>query len=269
MIKFKGNIRFKRTSLRHNNGTNFTNINRMLLEVCVDSLDGCVDAEAGGADRIELCSALELGGLTPSVGLLSAARRSVKIPVFCMLRPRSGDFGYSQSEVDTVLEDIRVLRAHGADGFVFGALTSRGHHLDMDVCREVRNATHSLPLTFHRAFDFISGSSPTENMEVVRNLGFDRILTSGCEDNVDKGFQTLCNLNKAANGGIVILPGGGLNSSNVLMFKENNFAEIHSSCSVIEERKFGWYGDSFNCLPPPGSMKVVSVNKVKRLCSLK
>ncbi|VDM40221.1 unnamed protein product [Toxocara canis] len=128
----------------------------MLVEICVDSLTSAKAAAQGGANRIELCSALKLGGLTPTTGILRAVKSAnVAVDVFCMIRCRGGDFVYGNDEMETMFADISILKANGADGFVFGALNSEGR-LDEVKCRRVVEACYPLPVTLHRAFDHSS-----------------------------------------------------------------------------------------------------------------
>uniref|UniRef100_A0A3Q2CB14 Copper homeostasis protein cutC homolog n=1 Tax=Cyprinodon variegatus TaxID=28743 RepID=A0A3Q2CB14_CYPVA len=120
-----------------------------LMEVCVDSVESAVNAERGGASRLELCSSLLEGGLTPSLGLLQVVKQYIKIPVYVMIRPRGGDFLYSGQEVEVMKKDIELMKTHGADGIVIGALTEDGR-VDADLCMELIAAVRPLPLTFHR-----------------------------------------------------------------------------------------------------------------------
>ena len=146
------------------------------MEVCVDSLESAIEAANGGAMRLELCSSLTCGGLTPSVGLLEAVKSRIKAPVFVMLRPRGGDFIYSKCELEIMKSDAQLLRDRGADGFVFGALLEDGR-IDSRSCEELATICKPLPMTFHRAID--ASKHPIENIPTLISIGFNRILTSG------------------------------------------------------------------------------------------
>ena len=235
----------------------------MLLEVCVDSAESAILAEKGGAKRIELCSVLELGGLTPSVGLLQEVKKHVRIPVFCMIRCRSGDFFYNSYEISTMVSDAQELSKHGADGFVFGFL-DHNKALDINSCELlIKSLSKDYPCTLHRAFDFITNVSGT--LRTVRQIGFSRILTTGGGPDVSSSFDELkMLLTQSEEVGITILPGGGVNESNVAILKEMGFKEVHSSCSVYSYD--GDYGTLFNNPLPNGKRKIVCLDKVETLC---
>lgn len=200
-----------------------------LLEVCVDNFESAMAALAGGANRLELCTALTDGGLTPTPGLLTQiqACNPKRIPVFCMLRCRVGNFVYSQEEIDIMKEDARILRKAGADGFVFGVLLENGD-VDMKKSREILRMCHPLPVTFHRAFDFCR--RPTIEIEVIIDLGFTRVLTSGKQKTAQLGVKLIKQLREQVENRIIIIPGGGINKENIKFIMENTGArEYHGS----------------------------------------
>lgn len=170
-------------------------------------------AEEGGADRLELCSALAVGGLTPSLATLKHVRAATKIKVVAMLRPRSGGCEYSESEWKTILEDARLFLDHGADGLVFGAI--REGKLDESRVSELVSLAekYRAEIVFHRAFDFLTG--PIEVGERLADLGVTRILTSGGLGNAIQGQDTIRSLVEQLSGRIEILPGGGIRPHNV------------------------------------------------------
>lgn len=208
-----------------------------LLEVCVDNFESAMAAIAGGANRLELCSALTEGGLTPTPGLLTQVQacNPKRIPVFCMIRCRAGNFVYSPEEMEVMKEDVTVLRKAGADGFVFGALLENGD-VDMKRSREILRICHPLPVTFHRAFDFCR--RPTIEIEVVIDLGFKRVLTSGKQKNAQLGVKLIKQLIEQVENRIIIIPGGGINKDNLKFIVENTGAlEYHGSFRKIKEQQ--------------------------------
>ncbi|KAK3507066.1 hypothetical protein QTP70_003876 [Hemibagrus guttatus] len=142
----------------------------------------------GGAARIELCSSLIEGGITPSVGLLQVVKENIQIPVYVMIRPRGGDFLYSERELEVMRRDIELLKRHRADGFVLGALTEDGR-VDSELCMELLATCRPLPVTFHRAFDMVH--DPAVAVETLVSLGFERILTSGCDSSALEGLPVI------------------------------------------------------------------------------
>ncbi|XP_044264675.1 copper homeostasis protein cutC homolog [Tribolium madens] len=206
----------------------------MLLEVCVDSYESAVAAIAGGASRLELCSSLIDGGLTPTPGLLAQIREySREITVFCMLRCRPGNFVYMPEEVEIMKRDAKILQKYGADGFVFGALNGNGE-VEMKQCREIIMACSPLPVTFHRAFDVCK--KPTIEIEVIIDLGFKRVLTSGQQSNAQLGVKLIKLLMEQVGDRICIMPGGGINKQNLGFIVEHTGAkEYHGSFKKVKE----------------------------------
>jgi copper homeostasis protein len=199
----------------------------VLLEVCVDDLAGLEAAVEGGADRIELCSALALGGLTPSAGLMEVAA-TFDIPCNAMIRPRAGDFVYSDEEIDIMLADIEAARNAGLAGVVFGASLADGR-LDRMVLDVLVKAAKGLDLTLHRAFDLVPKAP--EAVEIAVKLGFSRILTSGGAKTAIEGIDGLGQAIAVASGRISIMPGAGISADNAAQFLKLGVSEIHASCS--------------------------------------
>ena len=201
-----------------------------LLECCVGSPLSAVNAELGGAARVELCSALELGGLTPSHGSIKLAREKTGIPLFVLIRPHGGGFHYNPIELDLMKNDITTARELGADGIVLGALREDGS-IDSEASAGLIEAAAGASITFHRAFD--STPDPLAALETLCELGVDRILTSGRAPRAEDGTELLRRLQQAAADRIGILPGGGINHENCRQIIELSGAgEIHVGSAV-------------------------------------
>ncbi len=180
--------------------------NKVVIEVCVDTVESAMAAEQGGADRVELCDNLMEGGTTPSAGAIALARRSLGIKLHVMIRPRGGDFCYSDLELAIMEHDIRVARELGADGVVFGLLTPEGD-VDMARTRALIELSRPLGVTFHRAFDV--ARDPFAALEALIELGVDRVLTTGQEASVLEGIDLVADLVRRAGDRIIIMPGSG------------------------------------------------------------
>lgn len=201
----------------------------ILLEVCVDDVAGLEAAIEGGADRIELCSALAVGGLTPSAGLMSAAQRS-PIPCYAMIRPRAGDFIYSPRELDIMTNDIYFAASAGLAGVVFGASLADGR-LDSEALIQLCNAVSNMPRTLHRAFDLVPDIG--EAVELAIECGFERILSSGRAASATDGLDDLAETIRIADGRISIMPGAGVTLAGLdAILDRLAVNEIHSSCSA-------------------------------------
>jgi copper homeostasis protein len=198
-----------------------------VVEICVDRLDSVKHCAQAGIDRIELCSALSEGGLSPSCGFLRAARQIFTGKIMMMIRPRAGDFHYSPAEQALMIDEIAIAREHGADGVVFGCLEPDGR-IDRTSTRLLVQAASGMDITFHRAFD-VSHDLPS-SLESLIDLGIPRVLSSGGKANVWKGINSIHRLIKQAAGRITILPGGGLTTARAEEFLRHSGAtEIHLS----------------------------------------
>ncbi len=200
----------------------------MLLEICACNYKSVLNAEKAGAHRIELCSELAVGGLTPCFGFLKQTINKTRIPVFVLIRPRSGNFTYSEAEFDIMKKDIQLCKELGFAGIVSGVLNT-AQTIDFERTKELIALSKPLPFTFHRAFDWTP--NPFEALEQLIHLGVDRVLTSGQADSAEKGIDLLIKLNEKAQKRITILPGGGINAQNAKLFKDHGFTEIHASAS--------------------------------------
>lgn len=199
-----------------------------LLETCVDTPDGLHAAIAGGADRIELCSALALGGLTPSAGLIAAARQS-PIPVLAMIRPRAGGIVWTTAETRAMRHEIAAVRQAGLAGVVLGASRPDGT-LDTETLATLIAEAKGMETTLHRCFDLTP--DPFAALEQAVALGFTRILTSGQARTAPEGIALITRLHAQAAGRITILAGGGITSQNARLFTAAGLRELHASCSL-------------------------------------
>ena len=232
---------------------------RIILEVCVDDVAGLEAAIAGGADRIELCSALEAGGLSPSPGLLAAASTS-PIPVFAMIRPRAGDFPFNERDVTAMLRDIDAVRSAGLAGVVLGAGLADGS-LDVEVLERLCRASAGLGKTLHRAVDLCPDQVAA--VDIAIELDFDRILSSGGAPNAFEGLETLKAMNLAASGRLSIMPGSGITAENAAsVVSVTGAREVHASCSSYE----AWANKRIGAMGFAGkSRRYTDVDKVARL----
>ena len=197
------------------------------VEICTNSVASCVEAQKGGAYRVELCAGIPEGGTTPSYGEIVVARKLLNIKLNVIIRPRGGDFLYSDVEHQTMLHDIEIAKKLGVDGVVFGCLTTDGE-VDMERNKELVEAAKGINITFHRAFDMCK--DPLKSLELIISLGFDTLLTSGQQPTAIEGVSLLKQLVDVANNRIVIMPGSGVNEDNIAVIAEQTGAkEFHFS----------------------------------------
>lgn len=205
---------------------------KTILEICAADIDSVYAAARGGADRVELCCALSEGGLTPSIGMIEEAMTVPGIKVNVLIRPRSGDFVYSEAELRVMLRNIETCRKLGVNGVVFGALTPDGE-IDMDACRRMAEAAGDLHKTFHRAFDMCR--DPRKSVLDIRELGCDRILTSGQEISAMAGLALIRDLQQEFPD-ITFIAAGGVIPSNVTeILAATGVREIHASAKTTVE----------------------------------
>lgn len=203
-----------------------------LLETPVFDPETALKAHQYGVDRLELCSAFSEGGLTPGPGIFSYLKSKIDIPIFVMVRPRGGNFVYSNSEIEVMTEEVRNFSSLGADGFVFGVLNKEGT-VNKKACSSLIEVADEKPCTFHRAFDV--SADLMKSLEDIIDCDFKRILTSGGKNSVEEGLPVLLKLLKAAKDEIIIMPGGGMKPEFVQPLKETGYLkEIHASCKKIE-----------------------------------
>lgn len=234
------------------------------LEICLDSVTSAVEAERGGADRVELCDNLLEGGTTPSDGTIRVTRERVGIGLQVIIRPRGGDFLYGDDEYAVMRADVERAKELGADGVVFGILTPHGS-VDVPRCGALREIAHPMNATFHRAFDVTS--DPFAALEAIIDLGFDRILTSGQAPSVWEGLDLVTDLIDRARERIIIMPGGGLNDTNIATFAAKTSArEYHMQidrevASTVRFRRVVPMGAGL--LPPEYTLHVTDYDAVR------
>lgn len=199
-----------------------------ILEVCAGSIESIRAAHEGGAQRVELCSSLSEDGLTPSLGMIRFARSLPDLKVHVLIRPRGGDFVYSEDEIRCMETDICVCLEEGVDGVVIGALDKEGN-IDVPTCQRLVAATQGrMSITFHRAFDVCK--DPTTAIQQIMDLGCNRLLTSGCSPRAEEGVALLATLVAQTHGQLIIMPGSGVNPANAASILDQTGAtEIHAS----------------------------------------
>lgn len=202
-----------------------------MIEIATYSLDGALQAARAGADRIELCSAPSEGGLTPGISCIRMARKALDIPIHVMIRPRGGDFLYSDMEFECMIEDIRQVKDTGVAGIVAGVLLPDGT-IDQKRVERLLLASEGLDFTFHRAFDM--SNNLFASLEILKSLGIKRILTSGGKATAPAGFSTIVQLARQAEGKISIMPGSGINDASIRQFLSiREISEFHLSARKI------------------------------------
>jgi copper homeostasis protein len=240
------------------------------LEICVDSLESAVNAQAGGATRIELCDNLREGGTTPSLGLITATRENLTIGLHVIIRPRGGDFLYSDPEYDIMRRDIEICGENGVDGIVLGILRSDGS-IDTDRTAKLVEFSYPMPVTFHRAFDMCY--DPVEALEDVISTGAARLLTSGQKDKALAGAGLINKLIQQAEKRISIMPGGGLDESNIIEIARITGArEFHLTARTLADSEMSFRRNEINLGGYPGmgeySRKIADINRIQNIISL-
>lgn len=225
----------------------------MNIEICTDSLEGVLAAEKYGAKRVELCSGLSIGGLTPSIGLVEECRKKTKVEIHAIIRHREGDFIYNDADIDIMKTDIKSMKMAGVTGVVFGIL---------DVCSEISNLNSQLQkysksldleVTFHRAFDFVI--DPILAIEKIIDYEFDRILTSGLAPTAFQGINIIKDLQSNYGSQIQIMAGSGINPVNVVEIAATGISNIHFSAGKPR----------FKSIHSMGEMMIVDEEKIKNI----
>ncbi len=226
----------------------------MLLEICANSFASALNAEKAGAHRIEICSELQAGGITPSYGLLKLITSKLTIDTFVLIRPRSGNFVYSEQEFEIMKENIIFSKEMGCKGIVSGILDTN-NEIDEKRTSELIKLSSPLPFTFHRAFDLVKNTEL--EIQKLITLGVHRVLTSGKEKSAEKGLNLLKKMNEKYRDKITILPGGGISASNAALFKKEGFLEIHSSASKKMNTESNYFGTVTQTISDGSSIKKI------------
>lgn len=238
-----------------------------VLEVCVDSVESAIAAQEGGAARVELCDNLVEGGTTPSAGTIELARRNLRIAMNVIIRPRGGDFCYTDMEMEIMRRDIEFAKQSGADGVVIGILKPNGT-IDRTRTRELIELARPMSVTFHKAFDMTR--NPFQALDTLIELGADRVLTSGQEESVLEGIETVRALVKRAGKRIIIMPGGSISARNFEIIRAKTGArEFHATAfhEFLSPMQFRnprvFMGGTFR--PPEYSRNVTDPARVREL----
>lgn len=213
---------------------------KRILEICCDSIASALNAQKGGADRIELCENLAQGGVSPSAAKIVLSKKKLDIPVFVLIRPRKGDFFFDELEIECMIENIKQAKKLGIDGIVSGALLKDGQ-IDIDTTAKLIEATRPLPFTFHRAFD--RTPEPFEALQQLIELGVDRILTSGQAINAKQGHDLIVKLLEKAQGQVKIMACGSVRPDNIsALLSLEKLEEVHSAARKQVKSPITFFG---------------------------
>ena len=245
-------------------------VRAILLEACVDSVESALGAQAGGADRVELCEDLVEGGTTPSAGMIEVCRERLGIPLHVLIRPRAGDFVYSDIELEVMQRDIALARRLGAHGVVLGALRSDGA-VDVERTRALLGVARPLSVTFHRAFDFTPDAD--QALDTLIALGVDRVLTSGQAPTARDGTRTLTRLVARAAGRLAVLAAGSVNEENIAeIARRTGVREVHVRATALLESPASYRPRHLSLLKQPlpneFDRAVTDPERIRRLSDL-
>ncbi|NLR80012.1 copper homeostasis protein CutC [Chitinophaga eiseniae] len=238
------------------------------LEICAASLASCIAAVEGGANRIELCDNLLEGGTTPSYATIALAREKVKIDLYPIIRPRGGDFLYSDLEFEVMKKDIELCKQLGCNGVVIGILLPNGR-VDQERCRILTQLAWPMGVTFHRAFDMTD--NPFEALEDIISIGCERILTSGARNTAVEGAALLKDLLERANDRIAIMAGSGVRATNIAqLIQTTGITEFHTTAKAYEESKMVYRNPNVSMGGIPGVPEYgISVTQEKEVALIR
>jgi copper homeostasis protein len=236
---------------------------KYIIEIATSDFVTTKSAVEGGADRIELCANLAEGGTTPSFGTIKQCREAFDVSLYPIIRPRGGDFLYTEEEFDIMLQDVRLCKQLNCDGVVIGLLNADGM-IDVKRTSILIEAAYPLGVTFHRAFDRCK--DPFEALEQLIEIGCERILTSGQQPSVVDGVELVTQLNKAANERIIIMPGSGVRKENIKMLAEKTgCVEFHSSLRGKESSRMEFVHPAFKDSAESYTNNAISPDEVRAL----
>ncbi len=239
---------------------------KITIEACVASVESAIAAEQGGADRLELNAALELDGLTPSLGLFKQVRAACSLPIIVMIRPRGMGFVYSTHEYAAMLEDIKLFREAGADGFALGFLTDQ-LEIDIQKTSEAVNLAGPCEVVFHRAFDVSIDAS--SSLDALIECGVKRVLTSGQQRSAPEGIEELKQLRIHSKGRIEILPGAGVKPSNVIQILQGtDCTQVHGTFRKPNPNASKVEGLASLKASPPAGTDASIVSEIRALCDM-
>jgi copper homeostasis protein len=243
-------------------------MHKVKIEVCAYSVRSAITAQEAGAYRVELCSNYFEGGTTPSYGTIEQAREALNIKLHVIIRPRGGDFLYNNTEYKTILKDIEAVKKLGADGIAIGVLTAGGN-VDTAAMKEIIAASGNMSVTFHRAFD--TAEDPYKALDDLMELGVNRILTSGLKSTAVEGKDIIAGLVEKAKGRIIIMPGSGVNRSNIEnLYKSTGAVEYHLSGRVVVKSGMQFHNEevSFNPELQGGDYYETDFDKIKSVIDI-
>lgn len=231
-----------------------------ILEVCADSVESAIEAQKGGADRIELCSNLIIGGTTPSIQLYQEVRKQIELPIKVLIRPRFGDFLYSNYEYEIIKNEIKMFKELNADGVVVGCLLADGT-LDIKRLEELLFIAGSMPVTVNRSFDMLK--NPMDDFKKMINLGVNTVLTSGQKQNCFDGMEFIQQLIEIAEGKIHVLVGGGVNADVIKQFMlRTSVTNFHLSGKVVQNSSMEYRNETVSMgLPNFSEYQIWQTNK--------
>lgn len=232
-----------------------------MLEICVFNIASAIEAEKAGADRLELCENYDNGGTTPSYGTLKSIRQYISIPVFVMIRPRGGDFYFTDAEYQAMEEDVLICKQLGYEGVVIGILDEHGN-IDVEKTKRLVRLAYPMDVTFHRAFDRCK--DPLTALEDIIACGCTRILTSGQLPAASQGQDLIKKLIELANNRIIIMPGSGVNSKNITALKEfTNATEFHTSARKLTPSKIQFINHQITELHENDTVNVIEIKAIQ------
>lgn len=235
----------------------------MIIEIATTDLETTRSAVEGGADRIELCAALSDGGTTPSLGTIQRCRELFNVQLYPIIRPRAGDFLYSEDEFTAMCVDVKACKELGCDGVVIGMLNQQGQ-IDKKRTARLIEIAYPMGVTFHRAFDRCA--DPFTAMEELIEMGCERILTSGQQPTAPEGMALIASLNEKAEGRIVIMPGSGVRADNIReLAKQTGCQEFHSSLRSKRNSSMEYIHPSFADSPESYTNPAINISDVKAL----